>query len=123
VAEQISSTEEIPDRRARRPVRETPDKNKSARCLSDRFHSIRRALDNCKKCGICSLRPNGRSALARQLFLLSTTSYQPPNLLGHDLDLLIDHLAGETVDRHDEIALRLICGNRRQPLPAYSRVC
>src|SRR5882724_1954367 len=53
VAEQINSIEEIPDRRARRPIRETPDKNKSARCLSDRFRSIRRALVNCKKCGIC----------------------------------------------------------------------
>ena len=30
VAEQIRSTEEIPDRKARRPIRETPDKNKSS---------------------------------------------------------------------------------------------
>jgi hypothetical protein len=39
-----SSTEEIPDKRARRLIRETPDKNKGDRCLSDRFRSIRRAL-------------------------------------------------------------------------------
>jgi len=31
LAEQISSTQEIPDNRARQPIRETPDKNKSTR--------------------------------------------------------------------------------------------
>jgi len=56
VTGQINSTQEIPDRRARQPVRETPDKNKSIR-LSDRFRSIRRALVQSPPQAACCARP------------------------------------------------------------------
>ena len=77
MAEQISSSEEIPDRRARRPVRETPDKGESARYLSDRFHSIRRGLANCKKHRFAVCGETDEAPLARELFLrLAAPSHQ-----------------------------------------------
>src|SRR6266436_1268737 len=53
---------EIPDRRPRRRVRETPDKSKSTRCSSNRLRSVRRALAHCQKQAIYSVRRNRRSA-------------------------------------------------------------
>jgi hypothetical protein len=67
VAEQISSTEEIPDRRARRPIRETPDKNKSA---------------------------------WRDGFLAPAQDGTPFAYAGYYLDLFVDHLPGQPIDRH-----------------------
>jgi len=46
-----SGIDEIPDRRARQPIRETPDKDKSTRCLSDRFRPTLNAPGNCESMG------------------------------------------------------------------------